>query len=211
VGYGWEGISQPWLLRQALGGGNARFVVLLRDPVERLHAAFWNYHHYRSKYGATEEGFTAFATEMTGHVRRCLESHTEVQCVTSFEAMGPSYENVYYHADQVLKGMYSTFMAGWLAAFPRETFLVLLQEDYVAPGGTKRALEAVVQHLALAEPDEAAWGAMLQEKRTLNASPEQGARGEMSAITRDALRAFYAPYNNALARMLGDDRFRFGY
>jgi hypothetical protein len=211
VGYAWEGITQPWLLRQVLGGGNARFIVLLRDPVERLHASFWNYYHYRSKYGATAEGFTAFATEMTGHVQRCLADHALVQCVTTFEALGPSYENVFYHADQVLKGMYSVYMEGWLAAFPRNTFLVLKQEEYVAPGGLKPALEAVVQHLELAAPDEAAWAAMLAEKRTLNASPEQGARGEMAPATRDMLRAFYAPYNHALARLLGDDTWKFGY
>lgn len=45
---------------------------------------------------------------------------------------GPEYEDVFYHADQLIKGMYSVFMSDWLEAFPREAMLVVRAEDYFA-------------------------------------------------------------------------------
>ena len=45
---------------------------------------------------------------------------------------GPDYEDVFYHADQLIKGMYSVFMSDWLEAFPREAVLVVRAEDYYA-------------------------------------------------------------------------------
>jgi hypothetical protein len=46
-------LDTPHLMRLAMGA-NVRLIVLLRDPVERLHAAFWAHDHYRSKYGGSE-------------------------------------------------------------------------------------------------------------------------------------------------------------
>ena len=57
---GGAGLTLPWLIRRATGR-NVRLVVLLRDPVERLHVSFWHHEHYRKKYGATAEGFTVYA------------------------------------------------------------------------------------------------------------------------------------------------------
>ena len=37
-------LTLPWLMRRATGA-NVRLVVMLRDPVERLHASFWHYDH----------------------------------------------------------------------------------------------------------------------------------------------------------------------
>jgi hypothetical protein len=46
-----------------------------------------------------------------------------------FEAYGPRYEGVFYHADQLIKSMYATFLEGWLQMFGKENVLVLRTED----------------------------------------------------------------------------------
>ena len=211
---GEAGLTLPWLMRAALGA-NVKHVVLLRDPVERLHAAFYGYHHYGAKYTHTEAGFRAFALEMTGHVANCTASgaYSEAQCVTKFESLNPHNENVFYHADQVLKSIYVVYMEGWMAAFPRDDVLVLRLEDWASGRDALRtALQQLLAHLQLAPPDAALWERMLAAPVTRNGGlPEARARPAMEADTRDALRAFYAPYNARLAALLGDDKWRWGY
>ena len=48
-----------------------KFIFLLREPAERLHDAFWHYDHYQKHFGASEDGFDQFATEMTNHFEVC--------------------------------------------------------------------------------------------------------------------------------------------
>lgn len=55
-------LTTPYLMRAAMGR-NIKMVVVLRDPVERLHASFWGGDHYLNKYGRTKEGFAAFAND----------------------------------------------------------------------------------------------------------------------------------------------------
>ena len=209
---GGANLTLPYLLRAVLGAGNAKLMVILRDPVERLHAAFYFYHHYGNVYGRNETGFAAYAREMTGHFQRCLDQgHGEFKCVTAFESLGPTYEAVFYHADQILKSMYTVFLEGYLSAFPAKDVLVLRFEDYVAHSGSgnglsmRTTLERVFKHLALDEPDAATWAAMLSAPVILNGGAQQAARPPMDPDTRQMLRRFYKPYNTRLAGLLGDD------
>ena len=40
----------------------------------------------------------------------------------------PEFEDVFYHADQLIKSMYSVFARDWLHAFPREALLFVRAE-----------------------------------------------------------------------------------
>ena len=208
---GGANLTLPYLLRATLGAGNAKLIVIVRDPVERLHSAFYYYYHYGVVYGRNETGFAAFAREMTGHFQRCLDQgHGEFKCVTAFESLGPSFEAVFYHADQVLKSLYAVFLEGYLSAFPRKDVLVLRFEDYVvSPGGSDEPMRATLsralKHLALDEPDAATWAAMLSAPVVRNGGAQQAARPPMDPDTRQMLRRFYKPYNARLAALLDDD------
>ena len=142
---GGANFTLPWLLRAA-HGEHARFVVMLRDPVERFHAAFWTYDQYMNYYGhfnrtfqpvpgmprATEASFSLYANECLDNVERCLgEGYNERECFEAYEALTPLNEKTFYHLDQLLKSIHSHWMAGWLQAFPRSSFLVLRLEDVV--------------------------------------------------------------------------------
>ena len=147
---------------------------------------------------------------MMGHFQRCLDQgHGEFKCVTAFESLGPSYEAVFYHADQILKSLYTVFLEGYLSAFPAKDMLVLRFEDYVGSGGDGLAMRTTLarafKHLALDEPDAATWAAMLSAPVILNGGAQQAARPPMADDTRQMLRAFYKPYNARLAALLGDD------
>jgi len=203
---GGANITLPRLLAQVYAKHAPRLVVILRDPVERLHAAFHNYFHYGAKYGASETGFSAFAREMVGHLRQCLRSHSEAECVTAFEALGPEEEAVFYHADQVLKSLYAPFLEGWQAAFG-DNLLVLRLEDWSTGDSNKTALRATLQrvyaHLDLTPLPEARWPEVLAApiKRT---GERKERRSQMEPDTRAFLRAFYKPYNQRLVDSLGD-------
>ena len=215
---GGANLTLPYLLRAVLGAGNAKLLVILRDPVERLHAAFYFYAHYGNVYGRNETGFATYAREMTGHFQRCLDQgHGEFKCVTAFESLGPSYEAVFYHADQVLKGLHAVFLEGYLSAFTAEEVLVLRFEDYISPGtgdglAMRTTLARVFKHLALEVPDAATWAAMLSAPVVLNGGTQQAARPPMNPDTRQMLREFYKPYNARLAALLdGDTRWLWDY
>jgi hypothetical protein len=48
-----------------------QLVVLLRNPLDRVHCAYWHHVHYHSKYGRTAEGFLAYATEQLAALQNC--------------------------------------------------------------------------------------------------------------------------------------------
>jgi N-acetylgalactosamine 4-sulfate 6-O-sulfotransferase len=218
-------LTLPWLVRAA-HGEHARFIVLLRDPVERFHSAFWMYAQYTNYYGhfnrtfmpvegappASEKSFTEYAIESVEHLERCLKDNTQRECFEAFEALSARNEQVFYHCDQLLKSMHSHWMAGWLEAFDRSSFLVLRLEDVIAPGGMERALKAVFKHLELPPVSEMAMREILAAPvKTFNTQPRHPGKGQIEPAARERLRAFFRPYNRRLAAILGDDAFKFGY
>ncbi len=65
-------LSTPYLMRLAMGA-TIKLVVMLRDPVLRLHAAFWGGDHYLNKYGRSEEGFAQFAEDTLTDFAVCAQ------------------------------------------------------------------------------------------------------------------------------------------
>ena len=143
-------LNTAWLMRLAMGS-NIKLIIMLRDPVERLHASFWAGHHYQHRYGATEEGFATFANETIAEFEVCERGHGRDECVLAFEAWGKAQESVFFHDDQLVKGAYSVFLKhGWLAAFPRNDILVMRLEDYAKD--VEGTLTKVFAHLGLTHP-----------------------------------------------------------
>lgn len=124
----------------------------------------------------------------------------EEQCALYFESLRMADEKVFYHCDQILRGMYSTYLEIWFRYFPRDAFLILKSEEYFSdPRGTIRR---VLGFLGLPDPkDEGEWEKMEAAGPVVSNVAGQAA---MPAATRAELLEFYRPYNEALARMLGD-------
>jgi len=64
AGLTYEQMQTPLLLRALYSEAQPKFIVMLREPVARLHSAFWFYGHYWERYGGkSAEGFAAFVHE----------------------------------------------------------------------------------------------------------------------------------------------------
>jgi N-acetylgalactosamine 4-sulfate 6-O-sulfotransferase len=89
----------------------------------------------------------------------------------------------------------------WLRHWPRQQLLILRYEDYIA--AVPQHLKAVLTFLDLPEPEAATFGAMAAaEPQNKKAYPL------IRADTRQQLEVFYAPFNAALTKMLGDARWQ---
>ncbi|GFH06296.1 sulfotransferase, partial [Haematococcus lacustris] len=89
----------------------------------------------------------------------------------------------------------------WTSQFPRSQILFLRNEDYQAE--PRHHLAAVHRFLGLREPTDEEWVRILGVERT-NAQSSRYPR--MLPETRALLMAFYQPFNQKLAALLGDDR-----
>ncbi|KAG8461398.1 hypothetical protein KFE25_010585 [Diacronema lutheri] len=203
-------LEVPYLLR-AVQGTRVRLIALLRNPTDRLYAAFWHYPHYRKKFGGSEAGFAAYHAEMAAHAAACAEVHGVDACALRFESLERRFERVFYHCDQHYKGLYAPFVRVWARAYApewRSLALVLTSEGYAAR--TRQTLERVFAFVGLRVPaDEGWWARALGAARTTNGVRREWASiPPMRAETRAAVDGFYAPHNADLAALLGDDAFR---
>lgn len=236
---GGHGMSVPHLMRYAydIRDENARgdesmasklkFILLLREPAERLHDAFWHYDHYQKYFGASEDGFDQFATEMTNHFKVCESEHSANGCARRFETYHPKFEAVFFHADQLIKNMYSVWIERWFQVFDKEQFLFLRSEDVfglpnpisATPSdyenneksrklGMSEALQKVARHLNLGEMSDALMEQMVEMPETDDARVlKKGKMSPMRKETRALLNEFYQPFLVELAEKIGDEAF----
>ena len=90
-----------------------KVIVLLREPAERLWIAYWNYGQYPARYGQSATGFAFYFGNQSADWRQCERLHGSHACALRFEGHGPTQADVYYHCDQLIKGMYSEFVGEW--------------------------------------------------------------------------------------------------
>ncbi|KAL1524901.1 hypothetical protein AB1Y20_019779 [Prymnesium parvum] len=148
----------PQLMRAAYGERSPLLIVMLRLPWRRMHSAFWNYVHYRNRFGASAEGESKWAAESVAAFRRCEANFTTDQCALSFESLTRENEEVFYHCDQLIKGMYHVFMPRWKQEFSR--ILALRAEQYYS--STRQVLERVIDFLGLQPPaNRSGWSELL--------------------------------------------------
>ncbi|GLI70541.1 hypothetical protein VaNZ11_015457 [Volvox africanus] len=135
LGLPYNEISLPLLVSAVYGRRPPKMVVLVRNPVDRLYSAYWRYGHYRDKFGPTPEGFETYAREQLTALKDCMNrngSESEISCLLHFETWGLKEERLYFHADQLLRGVYSVWLEIWLKFFDRKDLLVVRSEDFFA-------------------------------------------------------------------------------
>ena len=178
---------------------STKLLLMLREPGSRYYSA---YRYYNKRYKIYERygpnGPAAFGKMVLADVGafskcRLNEGNSARRCARI----------VYHEAEQLVKGMYSLFLEGWLDVFPADQLLVVRLEDYDAQ--LERHLDLVLKFLGLPPPpDRSTWRRMLSKPRA-----NRQMKGEpMLESTRDVLRTFYAEFNEHLAELLGDKRYR---
>ena len=160
----------------------ARLIAILRDPVDR---AFSHYQHERRRGKEPLSFRDALASEderLRGEVKKIVETpgHRSV-----------SHQFYSYRS----RGCYIDQLEEWLRYFPRENLLILIAEHfYDAPGTIVQQVIDFLHLPALPSRPPASY-----EKHNLAEYPK------LDAELRTELAAFYARYNQRLARFLGTD------
>ena len=177
----------PSFVATVLEGARPVVVALLREPAARLWISFWFYGQFPAKYGATNVGFGYYFGNQSAAFASCAAAHGTRRCALRFEAHGPEQAAVYYHCDQLIKGMYHVFMPKWTNEF--RDLLPLRAEQYWAQ--PKRVLGAALAFIGVAEPDADGWRRMLEVKRQLHGPRPPGGLPPIPEAVASELFAFY--------------------
>jgi hypothetical protein len=157
---------------------DARLVVLLRDPVRRAYSHYWHERDMRREKLTFEEAVAAEPDRLGDDDARLARGEIE-----------RSVEHQHY--SYLARGRYAGQLRRWLQFYPRERMLVLRFEDFARDplAGLTRALDFLglpaIDHVRL-------------EARNTRKYPA------MSPRTAERLREHFAPYNEDLARLLGE-------
>jgi len=185
------GEASPYLLFHPLAPARAaadlpaatRFIVLLREPVERAVSHYW---HERKMKAETQPLAEALAAE-----GQRLAGQSEV-----VEAGGRSF--AHFHFSYAARGRYAEQLERWFAQVGRERILVLESEKlFTEPS----VLGAVTDWLGL----DAATGSFpaVNEAPRPPADANQTDEGDTDAVAVDHLRRSFEGDNEALFTLLG--------
>ena len=112
---------------------------------------------------------------------------------------------VFFHCDQIIRGLYEPFVRDWVGAFANRSLAVRAEDLLDQP---MRAQRRVLRFLGLPLPAQGRVpAAEYAETHAASLRGSRTATAPMLNVTRYRLQAFYAPHNRRLAALLGDQRF----
>ena len=161
---------------------NSKFIVLLRNPVERIWSEFW-YHKTR-----TAEMFHRYTETAIQGFLKCTALHSLSFC---------TWKNSNQNPDNILRiglGMYHVHLQRWFNVFPREQVLVIHFEDWLS--NFSSTMSRVWSFLGVPE-------ASLSVQSVVNGNVQLEHK-DMLPKTRELLKEFYRPHNIKLAELLDD-------
>ncbi|XP_059376185.1 carbohydrate sulfotransferase 15 [Carassius carassius] len=189
-------VEPPFLVQDFIHAvqPDARFIVMLRDPVERLYSDYL----YFGMANKSLEDFHERVSESLHLFEGCLAERSIRSCIynTTLNNLMPVRLQV---------GLYVIYLLDWLSVFSRKQILILRLEDHAA--NRKITMRRVFEFLHLGP-------LTLQKEADITKSPASNTRrpanrnlGPMLPITKEILQSFYEPFNQRLAQVLRDPAF----
>lgn len=172
----------------------AKFVVMLRDPVERLYSDYL----YFAIANKSAEDFNDKVNESLQMFEGCLQASSQRSC-----AYNTTFSNTLPVRLQV--GLYVIYLWDWLSVFDLDQFLILRLEDHAA--NITQSMRLVYKFLNLGPLSVEQEASVTHKQASNSRRPEDCSLGPMLPHTRQVLIDFYQPYNQKLAQVLADRAF----
>lgn len=154
----------------------AKLIFMFRDPIKR---AWSDYQMFRKSGHEKGDFTTAVENEM-----RWLADPTLDPLIHS------AARNTFSPVRYLFNGLYARVLENWLSVFPREQCLVVISEDFFRDGRT--VSDRVQKFLGLPFHDP---GSIAHAR-------EGGYSESIDPVTLQKLRAYFAPHNQALEKLL---------
>ena len=195
---------------------NARFIVILRDPVTRIYSQYKMHYavspkHFDTSVRAAIKDFNACIQKDGGYSEQCVYGNLK----SSAPKTGTKANPVYNAIDHLRSGLYHIFLREWLAVFPKDRFLIIKAESYykdmygyitntVFPFlGLSSVTEKRTQKcIESQEPVHVTSAKLRSNPNAINVSYSE----PMLETTRQLLYDFYKPYNEELVKLLDDPK-----
>ncbi|XP_051837571.1 carbohydrate sulfotransferase 15 [Antechinus flavipes] len=173
---------------------NAKLIVMLRDPVERLYSDYL----YFASSNKSAEDFHEKVAESLQLFENCMLDYSLRACV---------YNNTLNNAMPVRLqiGLYVVYLLDWLTVFDKEQILILRLEDHAS--NVKYTMNKVFQFLNLGPLNKKQEALITRSPASNTRRPEDRNLGPMFLLTKKILQDFYEPFNTKLAQVLSDEAF----
>ncbi|KAG8551419.1 hypothetical protein GDO81_004102 [Engystomops pustulosus] len=170
---------------------DAKFIVMLRDPVERLYSDYL----YFAIANKSAEDFNDKVNESLQMFESCLQASSLRSC-----AYNTTFSNALPVRLQI--GLYVVYLWDWLSVFDLDQFLILRLEDHAA--NITQSMGLVYRFLNLGPLSGEQEASVIHKQASNSRRPEDCNLGPMLPQTRQLLTHFYRPYNRKLAEVLAD-------
>ena len=192
----------------------ARFIVLMRDPVERLFSHFWFRCGEKKRKNDLHHAPALFHNRTLAALsdfNQCInDSVSEFECVrlvtTSDKLYDGSSRDPYFYDATLGIGMYYYHIAKWLNVFPMDQFLFLTNEEMSRD--VTATMQKVWDFMGL-KPIGQAKKTQMSKHHNVNwiHSGHYEDKVYMLPETAALLREFYKPFNERLAILLKDQKY----
>ena len=183
----------------------AKFIVILREPVQRFHSDFWFFtvtcmgksRKYRKRTVITM--FHERVIEEITKIQDCVQKGSEEEiCIHHSLLNAPSMFDKHCGEVRLGVGAYYVHIARWLRTFPIQSFHFVRKEDLMSK--PYAVMKGVWKFLNVPPVEEENFKVDIQPSYT-------SSYPKLLPETKKALTDFYRPYNEMLSDLLKDDRY----
>ncbi|XP_064642972.1 carbohydrate sulfotransferase 15-like [Lineus longissimus] len=178
---------------------DAKFITLIRDPAETVYS---HYLYINSTWAKSPQIFHHRVVHTISIYLDCFRSYSVRACAYNGDmVMKANEQNV-----RLYTGLYAVYIHDWLRIFPRAQFLFVKTEEYKED--TANHIKKAFSFLKASEPSTTVMD-RIKEYESVNTQEKiKSQMGQMLPETRKLLDRFYEPFNQVLAELLQDEKWK---